>query len=203
MANVRRSIFWATRSLGVLVISLFSVMHLTPPAWAKAVGDKDRQTINDVELTSLIADLGQNVWFDDRLEDELQRLRGTAATSQNLAQTAPQPNDSIELLTPEQLAPPANVLMPQAPNADSLPDGGGADLMRQAPNADSIGVGEGADLMPQQAYTFTGRGGATFCRPPVSRYSGSRQSSHSRFRRPSHSKPCAAEMFAPCPPRKV
>ncbi len=134
MARIRRTAFWAVRLLGVLAISLFTVMHLTPPAWAKAVGDKDRQTdnINEEELTSLIADLG--------VEEELQRLSGTAATSQNLAQ-APQPGDSIELLPLKDLAPPADVLM-QAPNlrTQQAPVEGGADLLYGGPGPRGAGA---------------------------------------------------------------
>ena len=104
MAHIRMAAFWAIRPIAALIAFLFSVVHLMPPSWATVPGtvDTPSRTITGQGLSSLIEDLSRSDQFDDRLREELNRLRGTRAANQILAQTAPQPQ-SIELAPVEEL----------------------------------------------------------------------------------------------------
>ncbi len=131
MAQIRRSIFWAAHPFVVLVSFLFSVIHLGPPAWAKADGNTEpRQD----EVTALIGELCENERFDHRISEELRRLQ---SGTQDLAQADPETiQDTIsgKLLSPapylgpaapgtmelvplDELAPPPDVLLRQQPGA--------------------------------------------------------------------------------------
>ena len=76
MARIRKTVFWATRAIALLISFLFSAAQLAPPAWAKAAADPRSDAVGGAALAALIADFSRSAAFDRRLGDELDRLQG-------------------------------------------------------------------------------------------------------------------------------
>ena len=106
--------FWAAYPFAVLLSFLFSVIHLAPPAWAKA--DRNTEPRHD-ELTALIDELCESEGFDHRLGEEFRRLQ---SGTQDLAQTAP---ETMELVPLDELVPTPDMLLQQTPGGQTQQPG--------------------------------------------------------------------------------
>ncbi len=143
MARIRKTVFWATRAIAILISFLFSAVQLTPPAWAKAVGAADPRSdaVGGAALTALIADLSRSDGFDRRLGDELDRLEGVGGAGEGSAER-PQPQQIALTLEGKPLQQPQQAFQELAPLPKVLPQAPQAQP-KQAPQA-----------QPQQAITY-------------------------------------------------
>jgi hypothetical protein len=115
MARIRKTVFWATRAVALLISFLFSAVQLAPPAWANTAGAADPRSdaAGGVALTALIADFSRSDGFDRRLSDELDRLEGVGGAGEGSGER-PQPQQ-IALTLDGMPLPAPNVQQPQAP----------------------------------------------------------------------------------------
>ena len=115
MACIRKTVFWATRAVALLISFLFSAVQLAPPAWANTAGAADPRSdaAGGVALTALIADFSRSDGFDRRLGDELDRLEGVGGAGEGSGER-PQPQQ-IALTLDGMPLPAPNVQQSQAP----------------------------------------------------------------------------------------
>lgn len=150
MARIRKTVFWTTRAVALLISFLFSAVQLAPPAWAKTAGAADpiSDAAGGAALTALIADFSRSDGFDRRLGDELDRLEGVGGAGEGSGER-PQPQQIALTLEGQPLQQPQQAFQELAPLPKVLP--------QQAPQA-----------QPQQAYISDGWQGKPRSLPPRS-----------------------------------
>ena len=147
MARIRKTFFWTTRAIALLISFLFSAVQLTPPAWAKTAADPRSDAFGGAALTALIADLSRSIEFDRRFGDELDRLEGAGGTSEGPAERR-RPQQVAFTLEGKPAAQPQQAFQELEPLPKVLPQQAPQAQPKQAPQAQPK---QAPQAQPQQA----------------------------------------------------
>jgi len=72
MAKIRKSSLWLRGSFGALIAFIFSLLHLSPPAWA--ADERDAIKALNQKINLLMEECSRDKTFDDNFARSLQNL---------------------------------------------------------------------------------------------------------------------------------